>query len=196
MEDTLFSLRFTTKQLEKLSVKAEKEEKAQKAKVKKALVQGNHEGARIYAENAIRKKNEGLNYLRMASRVDAVRCKVQSAVTMKGVAASMQTVVKGLEKAMNAMDLEKVSKIMEKFEAQVEDSDVRISVMEDAMGASTTTTTPKDQVDLLISQIADEHGLDIQEQISAAAIPSAALREDKKKEKEDELSKRLQELRN
>jgi len=196
MEDTLFQLRFTTKQLEKLSVKAEKEEKAQKAKVKKALQQGNHEGARIYAENAIRKKNEGLNYLRMASRVDAVRCKVQSAVTMKGVAGSMQTVVKGLEKAMNAMDLEKVSKIMEKFESQVEDSDVRISVMEDAMGASTTTTTPKDQVDLLISQIADEHGLDIQEQISAAAIPSAALRSDAKKEKEDELSKRLQELRN
>jgi charged multivesicular body protein 1 len=40
----------------------------------------------------------------------------------------MQTVVKGLEKAMNAMDLEKVSKIMDKFESQVEDSDVRISV--------------------------------------------------------------------
>jgi len=40
----------------------------------------------------------------------------------------MQVVVKGLEKAMNAMDLEKVSKIMDKFESQVEDSDVRISV--------------------------------------------------------------------
>lgn len=40
----------------------------------------------------------------------------------------MQTVVKGLEKAMKAMDLEKVSKIMDQFESQVEDSDVRISV--------------------------------------------------------------------
>jgi hypothetical protein len=30
------------------------------------------EGARIYAENAIRKKNESLNYLRMSSKVDAV----------------------------------------------------------------------------------------------------------------------------
>lgn len=57
--DTLFQLRFTAKQLEKLSKKAEKEEAAQKAKVKKALQQGNIEGARIYAENAIRKKNEG-----------------------------------------------------------------------------------------------------------------------------------------
>ena len=50
-----------------------------------ALQQKNVEGARIYAENAIRKKNEGLNYLRMAARVDAVSSKVQTAVTMKQV---------------------------------------------------------------------------------------------------------------
>lgn len=41
----------------------------------------------MYAENAIRKKNEGVNWLRMASRVDAVASKVQTAVTMKGVSA-------------------------------------------------------------------------------------------------------------
>ena len=49
----------------------------------KALQQKNIEGARIYAENAIRKKNEGLNFLRLASRVDAVSSKVQSAMMMK-----------------------------------------------------------------------------------------------------------------
>jgi len=196
MDDVLFQLRFTAKQLEKQAAKSEKEEVAQKAKIKKALQQGNIEGAKIYAENAIRKKNEGLNYLRMSSKVDAVRCKVQSAVTMKGVAQNMQTVVKGLEKAMNAMDLEKISKIMDKFESQAEDSDVRISVIENAMGSSTTTSTPAQQVDSLINQIADEYGLDVQSQIAAAAIPSTALHADTKKEKEDDLSRRLQELRN
>ena len=49
------------------------------------MEKGNVEGARIYAENAIRKKNEGLNYLRLASRVDAVANRVQSAMTMKSV---------------------------------------------------------------------------------------------------------------
>ena len=57
----------------------------QESKVKKALEQGNVEGARIYAENAVRKKNESLNYLRMSGKVDAVASRVQSAVTMKGV---------------------------------------------------------------------------------------------------------------
>ena len=50
-----------------------------------ALQQKNTEGARIYAENAIRKKNESLNYLRMASRVDAVASRVQTGVMMKSV---------------------------------------------------------------------------------------------------------------
>ena len=68
-----------------MSKKAEKEQKAQEAKIKKALQQGNVEGARIYAENAVRKKNESLNYLRMSGKVDAVASRVQSAVTMKGV---------------------------------------------------------------------------------------------------------------
>ena len=50
-----------------------------------ALLARNKETAQVYAENAIRKKNEGLAYLRMAARVDAVSAKVQTAVTMKDV---------------------------------------------------------------------------------------------------------------
>ena len=81
----MFQLRFCAKQLERLSKKAEKDQAVQHGKIKKALQQGNVEGAKIYAENAIRKKNEALNFLRMASKVDAVRSKVQTAVTMKEV---------------------------------------------------------------------------------------------------------------
>lgn len=50
-----------------------------------AIQQKNIEGARIYAENAIRKKNESLNYLRYAARIDSVAAKVQTAVAMKDV---------------------------------------------------------------------------------------------------------------
>ncbi len=58
-------------------------------------------GAKIYAENAIRKKNEALNLLRLSSisnyrcrlyvlgRIDAVAARVQTAVTMRKVTTSM-----------------------------------------------------------------------------------------------------------
>ena len=45
--DTLFQLRFCAKQLERLSKKAEKEQVVQQAKIKKALQQGNVEGAKV-----------------------------------------------------------------------------------------------------------------------------------------------------
>ncbi|CAD6954372.1 unnamed protein product [Tilletia laevis] len=62
---------FTAKSLQRQAKKAAKDEVAEKAKLKKVLAQGNTEGARIYASNAIRKKNESLNLLRLGSRIDA-----------------------------------------------------------------------------------------------------------------------------
>merc|ERR1711874_225885 len=170
MEDTLFQLKFCSKQLARLSKKAEKEQKQQEAQVKKALEKGNPEVARIYAENAVRKKNESINYLRMSGKIDAVSSRVQSAVTMKGVAKNMGTVTKALDKAINSMELQKISEVMDKFESQFEDLDVRTSVMVDAMGSATTTTTPENQVEALMKQVADENGLEITENL--ASVPS------------------------
>lgn len=47
------------------------------------------EGARIYASNAIRKKNESLNLLKLSSRIDAVASRVQTAITMRKVKYTM-----------------------------------------------------------------------------------------------------------
>lgn len=69
---------------------------------------GNQEGARIYAANSIRNKTESLNMLRLASRIDAVRSRVETAVTMRKVTSNMQGVVANMVKAMSAMDTEKV----------------------------------------------------------------------------------------
>jgi len=74
-----------------------------------AIQQNHNDIAKIYAQNAIRKQNERLNLLRLASRIDAVSSRVQTAVTMRQVTGSMANVVKGMDSAMKAMDLEKVS---------------------------------------------------------------------------------------
>jgi len=195
MEETLFQLKFCAKQLEKLSKKAEKDEKKEKDKIKKALASGDVERARIYAENAVRKKNESLNYLRMSSKVDATSSRVQTAVTMKGVAKNMGSVVKALDKAINSMELEKISEVMDKFEKQFEDLDVQTSVMENAMGTATTTTTPATQVDDLIKQVAEENGLEVTSQL--ASVPSGTIGESVAATStvDDPLSRRLAALR-
>ncbi|XP_023331388.1 charged multivesicular body protein 1a isoform X2 [Eurytemora carolleeae] len=173
MEETLFQLKFCSKQLERLSKKAEKEQKKEEGMIKKALTKGDVERARIYAENAVR---------------------VQTAVTMKGVAKNMGSVVKSLEKAINSMELQKISEVMDKFEQQFEDLDVQTSVMENAMGTATTTSTPASQVDDLIRQVAEEAGLEVSAQM--ASVPSANIGETVAASTvDDPLSRRLAALR-
>jgi charged multivesicular body protein 1 len=77
-----------------------------------ALQQGNNDGARIYAANAIRKKSESLNLLRLASRIDAVASRVETAMTMRQVTGNMTSVVKGMDKAMESMNLERVRPLL------------------------------------------------------------------------------------
>ena len=50
--------------------------------------------------------------LRLASRVDAVASRVETAVTMRQVTSNMTSVVKGMDKAMDTMNLERVSHLI------------------------------------------------------------------------------------
>jgi charged multivesicular body protein 1 len=59
-------------------------------------------------QNAIRKKTEQVNYLRLASRLDAVVSRLDTQAKMNMVNKSMAGIVKTLEKTLNSSNLEKV----------------------------------------------------------------------------------------
>ncbi|CAG9769104.1 unnamed protein product [Ceutorhynchus assimilis] len=196
MEKHLFNLKFATKELERNSKRCEKEEKQEKAKTKQAIQKGNMEVARIHAENAIRQKNQSLNYLRMSARVDAVASKVQSAVTTRKVTNSMAGVVKAMDAAMKSMNLEKISNVMDKFEQQFEDLGVQTDVLENTMAQTTTTLIPQNDVDSLMQQVADEAGLELNMELpegpQGTTISSGA---SVVSQEQDELTQRLAKLR-
>ena len=165
-------------------------------KLKKAIEKQNFDGAKIHAEAAIRKKNEALNYLRLASRIDGVASQVQTAVSMQTVSKSMGAVVEGLNKALEANQMEKVSLIMDKFETQVENLNVQTSYMESAMCNSSALTTPSDQVHDLMQQVADEHGLELGSQLGNVPSGPIASPHAVKDTESDPLTERLAKLRN
>uniref|UniRef100_A0A8C7I2H6 Charged multivesicular body protein 1B n=3 Tax=Oncorhynchus TaxID=8016 RepID=A0A8C7I2H6_ONCKI len=144
MEKHLFNLKFAAKELQRSSKKCDKEEKAEKAKVKKAIQKGNVEVARIHAENAIRQKNQSGNLL------------------------------------MN-------------FEHQFETLDVQTAQMEDTMSSTTTLTTPQNQVDSLMHELADEAGLDLNMELPQGQTGSVGT--SVASAEQDELSSRLAKLR-
>ncbi|CAL8100894.1 unnamed protein product [Calicophoron daubneyi] len=196
LENSLFQLKFSAKQVTRLATKAEKESDVQKAKVKKALVDGNTDIAKVYAENAIRKHNESLNYLRMSSRFDAIANRIQTALQMNEAVRNIGGLSKELDKAMKSMDLEKMEKIMSKFESQFEDLDVRSMTMENAMGNATTLSAPESEVNGLIKKVAAEHGLEVNEAILNAPSAGTSIGADASRSAADDaLSRRLAALR-
>mmetsp|Transcript_12070 Transcript_12070/g.28362 ORF Transcript_12070/g.28362 Transcript_12070/m.28362 type:complete len:209 (+) Transcript_12070:288-914(+) len=197
LEDELINLRLTSKQMQRASKKCEKNEKEAVTKLKKAIKQGNPEGARIYAQDAIREKNQALNCLRLASRIDAVSSRLETAVRMNQVTKSMKGVVKGMDRGLASMDVDKISHIMDKFEQQFEDLDVKAAYMDTAMNATTANATPVDQVDDLVKMVADENNLELGEAFSDLG-PIGKIKEPEKKQEvkvEDDLEARLASLR-
>ncbi|TIC25823.1 putative vacuolar protein-sorting-associated protein [Wallemia mellicola] len=190
---------FTSKQLVRQSKKAEKDENTEKTKLKSALSKGNQDTARIYASNAIRKKSEALNLLRLSSRVDSVASRVETAVTMKTVSSSMKSVVSGMDKAMNTMNLDMMSAIMDKFEVQFSDLDSHTQYMEGTMhNAAEAQSTPPEAVDSLLQQVADEAGLELSQKIGAQNVdnvPELDNTNENKERNEDALMQRLKALR-
>lgn len=191
----LFNLKFAVKDLERSAKKAEKEEKLEIAKTKKAIQKGNTEVARIHAENAIRQKNQSLNYLRMSARVDAVSSRVQTALTTRKVTNSMAGVVKTMDAALKSMNLEKISGLMDKFESQFEDLDVQSSVMENTMNSTVTTSVPQNDVDSLMQRVADEAGLELNMELPQGPMATTIGASTQVSQEQDELTQRLAKLR-
>jgi len=190
LEEQVFNLKFTSRQLQRQAKKSEMNVKKEEKKVKAAVEKGDMEAARIYAQNVIREKNERVNFLRLAARIDAVAKRVETACRMQTVSKSMASVVKGMDKAMKSMDLMKITEVMDKFDKQFEDVEVGVSYMDESMSRGTVLTTPQDEVDSLIQSVAEEHGLELAHEMGDVprAEPEAAA-------DQDDLAERLNRLR-
>merc|ERR1711904_538960 len=193
--DQIFNLKFTSKQLSRSANKCVKDEKSEKLKVKKAIEKGNIEGARIYAQNAIRKRTEQLNYLKLASRLDAVVSKLETQSKMNTVNKNMAGIVKSLDRALKANNLEQVSSTMDQFEQQFESLDVQSECVQEAMGNQQAMSTPEDQVNDLMMQVADEHGLETGMLMPSAGVGAVEQPAREAAKPEDDLTSRLANLR-
>eukprot|EP00736_Rhodelphis_marinus_P005930 Rmarinus@m.17583 len=139
------------------------------------------------------KKNESLNYLRLSSRVDAVASKLDSAVRMSQVNENMAKMTNSLGGVLKSMDLDKISKVMTKFEQQFEDMDVQTQYVEQSIASSTAITTPEDEVSKLIMEVADANNMEIAEELGTVGnkVPSA----EKEPANADDLSQRFAKLK-
>lgn len=83
---------------------------------------------------------------------------------------------------------------MDRFETQFEDLDVATGYYENATSSATAVATPQDDVDRLMSQVADEAGVELSHEM-AGATPANDIKAAPEEEREDKLGERLRALR-
>ena len=116
LDEQIFNLRFQSKQLERRYEKYEKESRKKKKKVKEYLEKGNKEMAREYAQQAITQHQSGMTFLKLASKLDAVRSRMESAKASKQMVPMMSKTVASMDVALQQMDVVKITSTMDKFE--------------------------------------------------------------------------------
>lgn len=100
-----------------------------------------------------------------------------------------------MDQALKSMDLQKMQMIMDKFDQVSESLDVGAATMEQGMAGSQSSTTPIDEVDALISQVAEENELEISEQLDGGLKVTKKQPEQKADKEADELLGRLEKLK-
>ena len=109
-------MKFASKQLAKESQKSANEEKKERLKVKAAIEKGVMEVANIHAQNAIRKKNESLNLLKLSSKMDAVASKLNTMAKTQQLTKNFQKIIPKMQDAMKQMNMEQIAETMNEFE--------------------------------------------------------------------------------
>lgn len=131
--------------------------------------------------------------MRLASRLDAVAARMDTAIKMNNVTKTMGQTVQSMDTVLGSMDVEKISKIMDKFEQQFENLDVTSDYMEKTIGQTTALTTPEDEVTQLMSEVADLNGLKISGEIGSVNVKDKKITPEEVQK--DDLSERLAKLK-
>jgi charged multivesicular body protein 1 len=131
--------------------------------------------------------------LRLASRLDAVVSRLDTQAKMQMINKSMSQIVKTLDSALKSNNLEKVASTMDQFEKQFESLDVQAEFVENAMSNQAALSTPEEDVNMLLQQVAEEHNLEVCLNLPQAGTKVAA--QQQAVDADGDLTKRLAELR-
>lgn len=166
LTNTLFNLKFTQKQLVKQANKSLKESGANEKKLSKQINEGNNDDndelIKILASNVIRKKNEYLNLIKLTNKLDIIISKLNTSMIMQQVNGQFMQITRNLDVALQNMNLENITMVMDKFDEQVKEIDLNTetltSVTENG-NVDSLKFADDDKVNELINKVKDSNSL-------------------------------------
>ena len=177
MFDTMFEFKMMGKQMAKEAKKAETQNKNLIKKVKDCIAKGDYEQAKVAASDAIRQKNQVRRYRVLASKIDTVAQRLQSAYQNQRLTEQMQSLTQQMVGAGNMMDMVKMTETMANFEKLFDDLDVNSAMMDQVFDNVNAGTVNDAEVNTLIQQVAQQNGMKLSEDFDSVQIGEGGIAE-------------------
>lgn len=111
----------------------------------------------------------------MRANIQAVSLKIQTLKSQNAMAEAMKGVTKAMQNMNKQLKLPQIQKIMQEFEKQSEIMDMKEEMMSDAIDDAMGDEADEEESDAVVSQVLDELGLQLTDQLTGLPIASGSL---------------------
>ncbi|CAD8050940.1 unnamed protein product [Paramecium sonneborni] len=161
--DIQLDLRMTWKRLESESKRSLKEQDKNLAKAKEALKKNNEEGAKLFLQTAMAKKQESENLQKMATKIQFVESQVKSAQANAEMMRQLNVVTPIMQQYVNTMSIEQLYQNINQFDNAIDDMMVQGKVMDSMMNKNQNDFQTNMAVDQMMQQLKKEEALKLQD---------------------------------
>lgn len=155
--------------------KMENQEKKVIADIKKYAKMGQMDAVKVMAKDLVRTRRYVKKFIMMKANIQAVSLKIQTLRSNNQMAQAMKGVTKAMQTMNKQLKLPQIQKIMMEFEKQSEIMDMKEEMMSDAIDDAMGDEDDEEETDAIVSQVLDELGLSIGDEISGLPSTGASL---------------------
>ncbi|XP_073994507.1 vacuolar protein sorting 2 [Rhodnius prolixus] len=161
--------------LDRERARMEQQEKKIIMDIKKMAKEGQMEAVKIMAKDLVRTRRYENKFMLMKANIQAVSLKIQTLRSQNAMAQAMKGVSRAMQSMNKQLNLPQIQKILQEFEKQSEIMDMKEEIMNDAIDDAIEDEGDEEESDAVVSQILDELGLQLTDQLSGLPQATASL---------------------
>ncbi|XP_052866244.1 charged multivesicular body protein 2a [Anopheles cruzii] len=161
--------------LDREKMKMEQQEKKIIADIKKLAKENQMDAVKIMAKDLVRTRRYVRKFMLMKANIQAVSPKIQTLKSQNAMGEAMKGVTKAMTNMNRQLNLPQIQKILHEFEKQSEIMDMKEEMINDAMDDAMEDEGDEEETDAIVSQVLDELGLQLNDQLSGLPQASGSL---------------------
>jgi len=161
--------------LDRERMRMEQQEKKIIADIKKMAKDGQIDAVKIMAKDLVRTRRYIKKFMLMKANVQAVSLKIQTLKSQNTMATAMKGVSKAMQNMNRQLNLPQIQKILHEFEKQSEIMDMKEEMINEVIDDAMEDEGDEEETDAVVTQVLDELGLQLGDQLSGLPSTSGGL---------------------